>query len=306
MLADVHRHFPDAKIDWVVEEAYSGLVALNPHVRTVIPIALRRWRKDFVSASVRAEIGAFCCELRSVEYDLILDTQGLIKTSLVMRSARLAPGGRRVGLANATEDSGYEPLSRLFHTISVPVALRTHAITRCRIVAAEALGYSLPEGTDFALAPPRCNEALWQANTYTVFFHGTAGADKQWSVSSWRSVAQALAARNMQVLLPWGNKEERERANQIAAQIPNAEVLPPLTLLEAVALAHGATLAIGVDTGLTHIAAAYCRRTIELYIATPRWKTEGYWSSDVINLGDTNAPPSVPEVLAALDRLLGA
>jgi heptosyltransferase-1 len=75
-------------------------------------------------------------------------------------------------------------------------------------------------------------------------------------------------------------------------------------MMEAVLLAQHAALAIGVDTGLTHIAAAYNRPTIELYCDSPRWKTEGNWSPNIINLGDGGAPPSVAEVAAAVAGLL--
>jgi heptosyltransferase-1 len=61
-----------------------------------------------------------------------------------------------------------------------------------------------------------------------------------------------------------------------------------------------------VDTGLTHIAAAYCRPTVELYCDSPRWKTEGNWSANIINLGDMGRPPSTDEVEAAIAVLLGA
>lgn len=307
LLADVHRHFPHAQIDWVVEEAYTDLIGLNPHVRTIIPIALRRWRKRIWSPSIRKEIAEFYRRLRSVQYDLVLDTQGLLKTGLVMQMARLAPNGRRVGLANATEDSGYEPLSRLFHTMSVPVDLRAHAIERGRAVAAAALGYTANDEIEFALQAPAASALLpWnESDEYAVFFHGTAGADKQWPIDSWREIASALATRGMPVLLPWGNQKERVRAQQIVAQFPHAQVLPQMPLMDAIALAQRAALAIGLDTGLTHVAAAYCRPTIELYIASPRWKTEGYWSPHIVNLGDAGVTPSVFEVKSAIDSLLG-
>lgn len=307
LLADVHRHFPGAQIDWVVEEAYTDLVGLNPHVRAIIPIALRRWRKRLWSPSIRKEIAAFYRRLRSVRYDLVLDTQGLLKTGIVMQMARLAPNGKRVGLANATEDSGYEPLSRLFHTMSVPVDLRAHAVARGRAVAAAALGYAEGDDIDFGLQAPAVSATPpWSGlHEYAVFFHGTAGADKQWPIGSWRETAAALTQRGLPVLLPWGNQEEHARARQIASHIPNVKVLPKLSMMDAVALAQGASLAIGVDTGLTHVAAAYCRPTIELYIASPRWKTEGYWSPHIVNLGDAGVMPSVAEVGSAIDRLLG-
>lgn len=305
MVADIHRHFPAAQIDWVVEEGYTSLVGLNPHVRTIIPIALRRWRKTLFSAATRAEIGAFRRELQAERYDLVFDTQGLLKTSVVMRMARLAPQGRRIGLANATEGSGYEPISRIFHDQSIPVGLRTHAVTRARLVAAAALGYQLEGQPDFALQPPEPARWAWMPEQpYVVFFHGTARAAKQWPQAQWIKLGQALAERGLQILLPWGSAREQEAARQLAAGIPGATVLPALPMMQAVALVQQARLVVGLDTGLTHIAAAYGKPTIELYCDSPRWKTEGNWSPAIINLGDLGAPPSEEDVLKAALGLL--
>jgi heptosyltransferase I len=60
---------------------------------------------------------------------------------------------------------------------------------------------------------------------------------------------------------------------------------------------------LGVDTGLTHAAAAFERPTIELYCDSPRWKTECNWSDQVINLGDTGQVPTVAEVMSALEKI---
>ena len=175
MVADIRRHYPHANIDWVVEEAYTSLVRLNPHVRDVIPIALRRWRKSLGKQSTRAEIAGFYRRLRQESYDIVFDTQGLLKTSVVMRMARLTEGGKRIGLANATEGSGYEPLSRIFHTQSIPVDRHTHAVTRARLVAAAALKYTLTSAPDFALTTPAISDvpAWLPQQPYAVFFHGT-------------------------------------------------------------------------------------------------------------------------------------
>jgi heptosyltransferase I len=382
MLADIVRHYPAAEIDWVVEEAYTDLVRLNSHVRHIIPVALRRWRRSLLSAATRTEMQAFYRRLRQESYDFIFDTQGLLKTGAVMRIACLSEGGQRVGLANGTEGSGYEPLSRLFHMQSVRVGRHTHAVLRARLVAASALGYEIDSPADFSLqAVANCGVAgfggqavangrvaafggqpavidgdtklglpaapidhasfsqkaaidsaadislqaiatdsvngshepskrtdaapAWlPAEPYAVFFHATARTAKQWPAAHWVRIAQLLAVRGLPVLLPWGSESERAAAEQLAAQMPNARVLPRLGMMEAVLLAQRTALAIGVDTGLTHIAAACLRPTIELYCDSPRWKTEGNWSPKIINLGDRGAPPAVEEVAAALERLL--
>lgn len=307
MVADIRRHFPDANIDWVVEEGYTSLVRLNPHVRKIIPIALRRWRKTLFTAKTRAEISAFRQQLRADTYDVVFDTQGLLKTSIVMRMARLAPGGKRVGLGNATEGSGYEPLSRIFHTESIKVGLHTHAVMRARLVAAGALDYQADGPADFAMRPPSAATFAWMpAQPYAVFFHGTARAAKQWPQVNWIQLGQALAQQGLPVLLPWGSAKEKLAAEALAAGIPNAKVLPALPLMEAVSLVAQARLVVGLDTGLTHIAAAYCKPTVELYCDSPRWKTEGNWSPNIINLGDTGQAPDVEQVLSAVDALLAA
>jgi len=306
IVADIRRHFPDAQVDWVVEEGYVSLVKLNPHVRKVIPFALRRWRKGLGNAAVRAELSGFFRDLRAERYDYVFDTQGLIKTGIVMACARTRPGGQKVGMANGTEDSGYEGVSRIFHSRSIPVAPRTHAVARGREVVAAALGYAVDTPPDFGLPAPApdagARPAWMPAGDYAVFFHGTARDAKKWPAAHWIALGQALAP--MTILLPWGSPREKEEAERLAAALPNARVLPKLSMMDAVELARHAALAVGVDTGLTHIAAAFVRPTVEIYADSPRWKTEGNWSPRIVNLGDTGAPPTVDEVTAAARRLL--
>jgi len=304
IVADIRRHFPDAQVDWVVEEGYVSLVKLNPHVRKVIPIALRRWRKGLGNAAVRAELSGFFRDLRAERYDYVFDTQGLIKTGIVMACARTRPGGQKVGMANGTEDSGYEGVSRIFHSRSIPVAPRTHAVARGREVVAAALGYAVDTPPDFGLPAPGtgARPAWMPAGDYAVFFHGTARDAKKWPAAHWIALGQALAP--LTILLPWGSPREKEEAEHLAAALPHARVLPKLSMMDAVELARHAALAVGVDTGLTHIAAAFVRPTVEIYADSPRWKTEGNWSPRIVNLGDAGAPPTVDDVTTAAHRLL--
>jgi len=304
MVADILRHHPHAVIDWVVEEGYVSLVRLNPHVRKIIPFALRRWRKGLGKPETRAEIKAFWRTLREEAYDVVFDTQGLLKTGAVMGAARVKPGGRKIGLANGSEGSGYEGISRFFHTESIPLDPRTHAVARGRLVAGAALGYAVDTPPDFGLpAPEAATRPDWlPQDGYAVFFHGTARDAKKWAPANWIALGQALAP--MPVLLPWGSDKEKAEAEALAAGLPNARVLPKLSMMDAVTLAQQAALAVGVDTGLTHIAAAFYRPTVEIYADSPKWKTEGNWSPRIVNLGEMGAPPSSDEVIAAARALL--
>ena len=64
------------------------------------------------------------------------------------------------------------------------------------------------------------------------------------------------------------------------------------------------SLVIGVDTGLTHLAAVSDKSTIEIYCDSPRWKTDGYWSSKIRNLGDMKTSPAASDVISAANELL--
>lgn len=304
MVADILAHHPGARIDWVVEEGYVSLVRLNAQVHRIIPFALRRWRKGLGNPATRAEVKQFWRLLREEQYDYVFDTQGLLKTGIIMGCARLTPGGQKIGMANGGEDSGYESLSRLFHSKSVYLPPRTHAVARARLVAANALGYRIDSAPDFGLpAADAVTRPHWMpAAPYAVFFHGTARAAKKWASANWIAIGQQLAP--MPILLPWGSAAEQGEAETLAAALPHARVLPKLSMDEAVTLARCASLVVGVDTGLTHIAAAFLRPTVELYCDSARWKTEGNWSDRIVNLGDAGAPPSVPEVQDAI-ALLG-
>ena len=90
----------------------------------------------------------------------------------------------------------------------------------------------------------------------------------------------------------------------MAIQVPGAIVPRAFSIEEAYRLVAHAALTIGVDTGLTHLAAVLGKSTIEIYCNSPRWKTEGYWSSNITNLGDFRSVPLVNGVLQAAEALL--
>jgi len=310
LVHDLRARWPEAEIDWVVEEGYVDLVKLLPEVRRVIPFALRRWRKRFWQGDTWAEVGALRAAIRDQAYDAVLETQGLLKTAIVARTAARAAGAPVIGLGNATQGSGYEPAARLFYTAPVRVPRQTHSVRRSRLLGAALTGVAPPEPPRFFGAPAHTlhvDDPLWAGlpARYAVCFHATAGAKKRWPVSSWHALGQKLHAEGLTVLLPWGNEAERRDAEALAAGMPGAQVLPRFSVMQGFGLINRAEVVIGVDTGLVHIAAALCRPTVEIYTATWRWKTEGYWSDRIANVGDDGIVPSVDEVYAAARQVRG-
>lgn len=97
---DIHRAFPDATIDWVVEPAFAPLVRRIDGMHEVIECALRRWTRTWRTPAARAEWRLFRTRLRRDYYDAVIDLQGLTKSAIIARLAR----GVSYGLTNRTED----------------------------------------------------------------------------------------------------------------------------------------------------------------------------------------------------------
>jgi heptosyltransferase-1 len=314
---DLRARLPNAQIDWVVEEAYVHL--LEPllsrdgfrGIDRIIPFALRRWKKNLFSLATWQEFFAFRTMLQSTAYDVLIETQGLIKSAMVCSLAKKSPNVVIAGLANATEFSGYESLARSFYNQSVQVPTQCHAVDRSRWVMSLALDWSLIERSSAPQFYPqefiKCipKSSLDGLRTpYVLCFHSTARDAKRWSNQNWIVLGKDLAARGYQVVFPWGSASEKAISMSLAEQIPGAFVPPAFSIEEAFSVITGAALTVGVDTGLTHLAAVIDKPTVEIYCDSPRWKTEGYWSQKIANVGDIQNPPSPQEVLEASLQLL--
>jgi len=322
---DLRKRLPEAQIDWIVEEAYVPL--LEPLKTTesfrgidrIISLAFRRWRKNLFSIKTWQEFFAMRKLLQSVTYGIVIDTQGLLKSALVCALAKKSNHAIVSGLGNATEYSGYEPMARMFYTQLVNVPVQCHAIDRSRRVMSSALDWPLidrhsepplfyPSIFVGQLAPLPIEGLRKQSNSetisYIVCFHSTARAAKRWPSENWIELGKALSSQGYQVLFPWGSQEEMKISVLMASQVPGAIVPRAFSIKEAYRLVAYAALTIGVDTGLTHLAAALGKPTIEIYCESPRWKTEGYWDKSIVNLGDLSRLPLASSVLKTAEDIL--
>jgi heptosyltransferase-1 len=294
VVSDLKRAHPDATIDWCVEEGFVDIPRLHPGVAGVIPVAVRRWRKSLCARATWREIGEFRRRIAATPYDAILDTQGLVKSALIARQAR----GVRLGYA---AEVAREPLAARFYDRTFVIAPNAHAVERNRWLAAAA--FDLPAATlgdppDYGIVAP-ASDAPWLPPNYAVLFTATSRDDKLWAEESWVQLALTLAARGVNAVLPAGSAVERARAERIAASVAGALVAPPLRLRELAGVVGGARLAIGVDTGLAHLATALGVPTIALFMASDPTLTGVLGRGYCRNLGARGRAPTVAEVLAA-------
>lgn len=260
-LTDAVQALPGVRFDWVVEEVFAEIPAWHPAVDTVIPVALRRWRKQPLRALRSGEWGKFRDLLRAHEYDKIIDAQGLIKSALLTFMGR----GKRTGLSRS---SAREPCSALFYQERHNIPKQQHAIERVRQLFAAALGYKVPNiALDYGIRRARF-PGFKRADKYIVFLHGTSWPSKEWPEPYWITLSQMANSAGFTVLLPWGNTPELSRVQRIAEACRQAKVLPKMNLQAIASVLCNASGAVGVDTGLAHLAAALSVPSVTLYGAT--------------------------------------
>lgn len=314
VVSDLRAAFPDARIDWVVERSFAAIPALHPGVNRVIPCRLRHWRRHPLARQTWREVAALRQALGEQVYDAVIDTQGLLKSALV---ARLATG-RRHGL---DWRSSREPLAP-FYDVTHQVPWGRHAVVRNRELAALAAGISVPASLDYGIAPPpfppgeteddspRDDDRPWldagsrygwvPEGPFALLLHATSADSKLWPDHQWKKLIAHLSGEGVSAVLPWGTGAERARAVAIAEGMRDAVVAPPLGLRTLAGVMGRAAMCIGVDTGLTHFAAALGRPTVGLYVATDPEATGVLAPGNGVNVGGRGTPPSLVDVLVGL------
>lgn len=269
-LTDAREAMPGIQFDWVVEEAFACIPGFHPAVREVIEVAIRRWRRHPVDTWRTRAWAGFRNRVRQGRYDLILDAQGLLKSALLTR-------------LNAAPSAGYdrnsirEPLASGFYDRRYAVDKERHAVERIRTLFAKALDYPVPENPGhYGLDRSRIPRTLVPDTDYLVFCHGTTWRTKLWPLHYWQELAKKAATEGLSLFLPWGNEEEKVRAQRIAGKLPGAHVCNRASLAELAGLIGHARGVVSVDTGLGHLAAALAVPAVSLYGPTRPGLTGNY------------------------------
>lgn len=258
-LGDVVHAFPavsDAaaagwQIDWVVEEAFADVARSHPDVRHVFPIAWRRWRRNLFTNW--RELTAFLTAIGTSKYDVVLDSQGLIKSAIVANFAQ----GQRAGYSHT---SAREPWAAFGYNQRVNVRQAQHAIDRQRQLFAQALSY-VP-----AIKPRPLAGVTAAVSNQVLLLHGTTWDSKHWPEEMWAALVERIIAAELEPVVTWGNEVEQQRAQRLAAS--GAVLIDRLPMAHLIQTISSMRMVITVDSGLGHLAAALGVPTLGLYGAT--------------------------------------
>jgi heptosyltransferase-1 len=260
-LTALRRHFPRARIGWVVEEGMAPVLAGHPDLDQRITVRLRAWGKRPLSRETLrglAGSGGLLQALDRFAPDVVLDLMGNHKAGVI---AALTLADRRIGAARAERR---EPSSGIW--INEPVVPRgTHAVDRM-LSLLDALGVP-PEPADFAPEKlfrgsiPEPAEALLDRapGPFALLHPGAGWANKVYPPAWWGEAVRQLYERTgVPTWVAVARGEERLAAEIAAAGGSGgaARLVPAGDLPTLAALLRGAALVLGGDSGPTHLAHA--------------------------------------------------
>lgn len=270
-LTDAINAYPNIRFDWAVEEGFAQIPSWHQAVDTVIPVAIRRWRKNWFSAPIRAERSQFRQAIQAHHYDAVIDAQGLLKSAFLV--TRYAKGTKH----GYSRQCAREPLASLFYNVRHDVSKKMHAVERIRQLFALSLNYPIPQSQgDYGIAQHFLSLPSFDERPYLVFLHATTRDEKHWPESHWRELIALLADSGLRIKLPWGAEHEHQRAIRLAKDFDYVDVLPKMSLADVAQVIAGAKSVVSVDTGLSHLTAALDKPNITLFGPTDPGLIGGY------------------------------
>ncbi len=260
----------EVEVHWLVEKKWSPLLKNCPDVNNVIVINTRDWRRSFLSGKTWKEILGFLSSLRKTRYDMVIDINGLLRSSIL---ARIARTDRRFGFSR---NSGFckEKHSVLFldrtffvssgHVVDQTVGLFEKVLD---IKIERDIHPSLPL-SEVASGQAReilAHKALIPGD-FVVIAAGGGWETKLLNEGLIAEFCDRVSSNGFKPVVSWAGEHEKGRAERIS-NLAKSHVLQigdvPIDVF--VELLRMARLVIGPDTGTVHAASAVETATVSYY-----------------------------------------
>lgn len=251
VLQIIHHYYPDALIDWFVEEAFAPILQNHPLIHEVIPVPLKRLKKNKSFTLLKEMIHSLKSRKR---YDHIIDAQGLLKSAIV---ASFLPGR----IHGFDRKSAREAIAAWFYATTSSIPYEISVIRRNVMVITEALNIPYSDVLIEQKAPVFDSPSASHENKIALVI-GASWKSKCYPKEHFATLCDLLP---YPCHLVWGSTSEYDDAMWIQEHSKNAIVTPKMSLKELVDFIANCTLIIGNDTGPTHIAWAMNRPSITLF-----------------------------------------
>ena len=274
----IKQHLPDSSIDWIVEEGFKDILINNPDIDNIHSVNIKKAKKNKSLSLLFKEFK----KLRELpKYDVVIDAQGLIKSAI---AARMIPSVKTFGF---DKDSLRESFAAKFYTNTCNINYDENIIMRNIGLVSSALDITVSSDDilnkkPFLFSNSHISFDLFSnAKVNIVLIPGASFKSKVYPVDQYAQVANELSSvANFTVL--WGDKLEKNMAENIQKDAPSVHIADQLTLDELKVFIAQTDLVIGGDTGPTHMAWALNTPSITLFGSTPGYRNTYITSTNQI------------------------
>ncbi len=264
VLQYIKKSLPDAQIDWIVEQSFMGILEDNPDIDNILPINLKALKKN--RFKLISEIKGIM-DYSTNSYDIVIDAQGLIKSAI---TAKILSSGNLWGFSKS---SIREKEASYLYNHTVEIAYDANTIDRNARVLSEPLGLEITSSDILAKEPTLYYQDDEHIDRYLsgdkkniIFVVGSTWESRNYPKEHFATIADSLQEN---IIIIWGNEQEREIAQSIAYNSVYATVIPRLSYNSLKAIIAKSDLLIGNDTGPTHIAWGLNVPSITIFGPTP-------------------------------------
>jgi len=278
VIAPLKKHYPECRITWVIEEEAADILKSYSGIDRVIVSRRKRWLRQIKSGQVMKALRqatAFVKTLRTQEYDLVLDFQGLFKSGII---SFLSRGKRKIGYKNAREGSTF------FYSEKAPATdFNDHAIKRHHVIL-KHLGINDPEiyyeplynKIDEDSVGILLDSIKVNSEKPLVMIHPAAGwKTKVWSGDKVAVLCDRLTEElSCEVVLAGGYTEDSFLKDIVSRTKSEVKNLGGKTKLSELAcLIAKSDLLVTTDSGPMHIACAVKTPVVAIIGPTAPWRT---------------------------------
>ena len=268
VLQFIKQHLPNSTVDWVVEQGFKDILANNPNINKIHTVNIKQAKQQKSFKLLFNEIK----KLRKLpRYDIVIDTQGLIKSAIVSRAI---PSDKTFGF---DKNSLRESFAAKFYTDTCNINYDENIIKRNATVISHALNIKISHDDilskqSFLFSNGQISSDLFSDSKVNIaLIPGASFESKIYPVNQYAQIANELKSQANFIIL-WGNEAERVMANQIQENAPEVHIANKLTLDELKSFIVQSNLVIGGDTGPTHMAWALNIPSITLFGSTPGYR----------------------------------
>lgn len=270
LLVALKERYPGVKISWVVQPEFADVIRGHELLDELILVPKGRWEKElkaFRWLKVWREMAALKKQLRDGQFDLALDLQGLVKSSLWVKWSQAK---RKIGLNCKEGTAKWMDNVVDGHTVDQTlISSEYQALAQFLGCATESFAMQLPSKLEATNWPTLREEV---GENYMVFCPFTTRAQKHWFNDSWQALANMLSTDKKIVIL--GGPGDAAAAEVLMGAMPKSvlNLVGRTHIQDAISVIRYSQGVIGVDTGLTHMGIAEKKPTLALFGSTLPYK----------------------------------